>query len=227
MARDSTTRLINLWPLVRTCYPSSSVNAPFHGYSKLQLHGTFDDRMTGIELATLQLRRPRTNRLSYVFFLKSSKGKTAMSLCSNDDRPKVKSRGEGVGKFWRNAKSRRSPPLSPKLASVTNVLQVIVQLRPVLLFSEEVKCRREVRRSRWFVPGLIHGHMWVDFSCSLLCSVSCFCYAFFSYCYSYFSQHLKSLFNRPNRLARCCTQFKSRGVKIFCVAFALERGIHI
>ena len=27
------------------------------------------DRMTGIELATLQLRRPRTNRLSYVCFL--------------------------------------------------------------------------------------------------------------------------------------------------------------
>ena len=26
------------------------------------------DRMTGIELATLQLRRPRTNRLSYICF---------------------------------------------------------------------------------------------------------------------------------------------------------------
>ena len=40
VAHDSTTRLINLWPTVRTSYPPSSINAPFYGYSKLQLHGT-------------------------------------------------------------------------------------------------------------------------------------------------------------------------------------------
>ena len=41
---DSTTRLINLWPSVRTFHPTSSVNAPFYGYSKLQLHGTEERR---------------------------------------------------------------------------------------------------------------------------------------------------------------------------------------
>ena len=41
---DSTTRLINLWPSVRTFHPTSSVNAPFYGYSKLQLHGTEESR---------------------------------------------------------------------------------------------------------------------------------------------------------------------------------------
>ena len=40
VARDSTTRLINLWPLVCTSYPPSSVNALFYKYSKLQLHRT-------------------------------------------------------------------------------------------------------------------------------------------------------------------------------------------
>ena len=66
---DSTTRLINLWPSMRTSYPPSTVNALFYGYSKLQLQRNVErdvDRMTGIELATLQLRRPRTNRLNYV-----------------------------------------------------------------------------------------------------------------------------------------------------------------
>ena len=38
------TRLINLWPSVRNSYPPSSVNDPFHGYSKLQLHGTEESR---------------------------------------------------------------------------------------------------------------------------------------------------------------------------------------
>ena len=95
-------RLINLWPLVRTSYPSPSVNAPFHGYSKLQLHGTFDDRMTGIELATLQLRRPCTNRLSYVCSLSSYKGKTATSLChfvQMVNGQKLRSRGEGTSGY--------------------------------------------------------------------------------------------------------------------------------
>ena len=35
------------------------------------------------------------------------------------------------------------------------------------------------------------------------------------------------ILNRPNRLNQCCTQFKSPGIKILCVAFALECGIHI
>ena len=42
-----TTRLINLWPSVRTSYLpplNSSVNGPFYGYSKLQLHGTEENR---------------------------------------------------------------------------------------------------------------------------------------------------------------------------------------
>ena len=37
-------RLINLRPSVRTSYPPSSVNTPFYGYSKLQLHGTEESR---------------------------------------------------------------------------------------------------------------------------------------------------------------------------------------
>ena len=42
---DSTTRLINLWPSVRTFYPTSFVNAPFYRrYSKLPLHGTEESR---------------------------------------------------------------------------------------------------------------------------------------------------------------------------------------
>ena len=41
---DSTTRLINLWPLVRSSHRPSSVNVPFYGYSKLQLHGTEESR---------------------------------------------------------------------------------------------------------------------------------------------------------------------------------------
>ena len=44
VARGSTTRLINLWPSMRTSYPPSSVNAPFDGYSKLWLHGTEESR---------------------------------------------------------------------------------------------------------------------------------------------------------------------------------------
>ena len=46
VACDSTTRLKNLWPSVRTSYPPlpSSVNAPFYGYSRLQLHGTEESR---------------------------------------------------------------------------------------------------------------------------------------------------------------------------------------
>ena len=40
VARDSTTRLINLCPSVRISYPPPSVSAPFYGYSKLQLHRT-------------------------------------------------------------------------------------------------------------------------------------------------------------------------------------------
>ena len=40
VARDRTTRLINLWPSVRTSHPPSSVNALFYGYLKLELHGT-------------------------------------------------------------------------------------------------------------------------------------------------------------------------------------------
>ena len=38
--RNSTTKLINLWPSVRTSYPPSSVNASF----PLQLHGTEESR---------------------------------------------------------------------------------------------------------------------------------------------------------------------------------------
>ena len=37
VARDSATRLINLWPLVRTPYPPSSVNAPFTGIQSYSL----------------------------------------------------------------------------------------------------------------------------------------------------------------------------------------------
>ena len=33
-----TGELINLWLSVRTFYPFSSINTPFYGYSKLQLH---------------------------------------------------------------------------------------------------------------------------------------------------------------------------------------------
>ena len=44
VARDSSTRLINLLPSVHTCYPPSSINATFHGYSKLELHGTEESR---------------------------------------------------------------------------------------------------------------------------------------------------------------------------------------
>ena len=44
VARDSPTRLIKLWLSVRTSYPPSSVNTPFYGYSKLQLHGTEGSR---------------------------------------------------------------------------------------------------------------------------------------------------------------------------------------
>ena len=44
VARDSATRVISLSPSVRTTYPPSSVNAPFYGYSKLQLHGTEESR---------------------------------------------------------------------------------------------------------------------------------------------------------------------------------------
>ena len=44
VARDSATRLLNLWPSVRTTYPPSSIHSPFYGYSKLQLHGTEESR---------------------------------------------------------------------------------------------------------------------------------------------------------------------------------------
>ena len=37
VARDSATRLINLWPLVLTPYPPSSVNAPFTGIQSYSL----------------------------------------------------------------------------------------------------------------------------------------------------------------------------------------------
>ena len=37
-----------------------------YSYKEQRKVETDVDRMTGIELATLQLRRPRTNRLSYV-----------------------------------------------------------------------------------------------------------------------------------------------------------------
>ena len=49
VARDSTTRLINLWPLVHTSIPFSSVNAPFYGYSQLQLriHETEESQNRG------------------------------------------------------------------------------------------------------------------------------------------------------------------------------------
>ena len=40
-----------------------------YSYTEQRKVETDVDRMTGIELATLQLRRPRTNRLSYVCFL--------------------------------------------------------------------------------------------------------------------------------------------------------------
>ena len=40
VVRDSTTTLTNLWPSVHTSYPPSSINAPFWGYSKLQVHRT-------------------------------------------------------------------------------------------------------------------------------------------------------------------------------------------
>ena len=39
-----------------------------YSYTEQRKVETDVDRMTGIELATLQLRRPRTNRLSYVCF---------------------------------------------------------------------------------------------------------------------------------------------------------------
>ena len=49
--------------------PPSSVNAPLYGsysYTEQRKVEKDVDRMTGIELTTFQLRRPRTNRLSYV-----------------------------------------------------------------------------------------------------------------------------------------------------------------
>ena len=70
---------MNLRPLVRTPYPPppSSVNAPFYryciqsySYTEQRKVETDVDRMAGIELATLQLRRPCTNRLSYGLCLK-------------------------------------------------------------------------------------------------------------------------------------------------------------
>ena len=44
VVRDSATRVISLSPSVHNNYPPSSVNAPFYGYSKLQLHGTEENR---------------------------------------------------------------------------------------------------------------------------------------------------------------------------------------
>ena len=68
------TRLIKLWPValgahLLPCAPFLRSVLRFTGiqsysYTEQRQVETDVDRMTGIELATLQLRRPRTNRLS-------------------------------------------------------------------------------------------------------------------------------------------------------------------
>ena len=74
VARDSTTRLINLWPSVRTSYPPSPSMLRLTGnqsysYTEQRKIEADVNQMTGIELAIFQLRRPRTKRLRYVCFL--------------------------------------------------------------------------------------------------------------------------------------------------------------
>ena len=73
VVRDSTTRLINLWPSVRTTYPLPSSMLRFTGiqsysYAEQRKVETDVNGTTGIELATLQLKRRHTNRLSYVCY---------------------------------------------------------------------------------------------------------------------------------------------------------------
>ena len=78
VARDSQLELlINLWPSARTFLPLPPPPPPtplsMLRFTGIQSYTYMDqrkvetdvDRMTGIELATLQLRRPRNNRLSY------------------------------------------------------------------------------------------------------------------------------------------------------------------
>ena len=70
---DSTTRLINLWPSLGA-HLSSPLPPSMLRFTGIQSYSLTEQRkvetdadwMTGIELATLQLRRPLTNRLSYV-----------------------------------------------------------------------------------------------------------------------------------------------------------------
>ena len=65
-------RVINLWPSVRTSHPPFLRQCPFftgtqsYNLTEQRKVETDLDWMTGIELTTLQLRRPLTNRLSYV-----------------------------------------------------------------------------------------------------------------------------------------------------------------
>ena len=75
VARDSQLRLINLWSLVRTSCPLFLRQCFFftgiqsYSYTEQRKVETDVDRMTGIELATLQLERPRANRLIYACLL--------------------------------------------------------------------------------------------------------------------------------------------------------------
>ena len=64
---------MSLWSSVRASYPPPPPPPSMLRFTGIQSYSyteprkveTDVDRMTGIELATLQLRKPRTNRLSY------------------------------------------------------------------------------------------------------------------------------------------------------------------